>query len=215
MNLNVAHIIIKIREQVKYYFADFVLHKNINIMFIVKSSWSYLNKKILPHLCECLDNASFDFRGIDVNFVDSLRQPHFLFIFVTFFIQPQGQNLLLCHSCCVYETQIVEAPPWICRNSAIYYVLMISDSLILDLRNILHFIPPKPQCNVFSQFKPDIKMTPCKTIFQLMTRRYKCTNTISGGCRQRKMQDQRLGRGLMMKCGAILWYNIHVGGGRA
>ena len=84
MNLNVAHIIIKIRERVKYYFVDFVLHKNINIMFIVKSSWSYLNKKILPHLCECLDNASFDFRGIAVDFVDSVRQPHFLFIFVTF-----------------------------------------------------------------------------------------------------------------------------------
>ena len=69
------------------------------------------------------------------------------------------------------------------------------------------------QCNVFSQFKPDIKMTPCKTIFQLMTRRYKCTNKITGGCRQRKMQDQRFG--LMMKCGAVLWYNIHVGGRRA
>ena len=174
MNLKVAHIIIKIREQVKYYFADFVLHKNINIMFIVKSSWSYLNKKILPHLCECLDNASFDFSG---HWHKLCRQPHFLFIFVTFLYlsfaninffdkQPQCKNRLLCPSCCVYETQIVEAPPWICRSSAIYYVLMISDSLILDLRKILHFIPPKPQCNVFSKFKPDIKMTPCKTISQ-------------------------------------------------
>ena len=156
MNLNVALIIIKIRERVKYYFADFVLQKNINIMFIVKSSWSYLNKKILPHLCECLDNASFDFSG---HWHKLCRQPHFLFIFVTFFIQPQGQNLLLCHSCCVYETQIVEAPPWICRNSAIYYVLMISDSLILDLRKILHFIPPKPQCIANAMFLANSNQT--------------------------------------------------------
>ena len=78
--------------------------------------------------------------------------------------QPQCKNRLLSPSCCVYETQIVEAPSRICRSSAIYYDLMISDSLILDFRKILHFIPPKPQCNVFSQFKPDIKMTPCKTI---------------------------------------------------
>ena len=201
MNLNVAHIIIKIRERVKYYFADFVLHKNINIMFTVKSCWYYLNKKILPHLCECLDNASFDFSG---HWHKLCRQPHFLFIFVTFFIQPQGQNLLLCAPLDLQKLSNLLRPddfwlfdPGFEENFAFH-----------TSKAAMHC-----QCNVFSQFKPDIKMTPCKTIFQLMTRRYKCTNKISGGCRQRKMQDQRFG--LMMKCGAVLWYNIHVGGRRA
>ena len=152
-----------VREILKYYSADFVLHKNINIMFIVKSSWSYLNKKILPHLCECLDNASFDFSG---HWHKLCRQPHFLFIFVTFFYTATGpKSTSLSQLLCVWNPNRWSTTLDLQKLSNLLR-LMISDSLILDLRKILHFIPPKPQCNVFSKFKPDIKMTPCKTISQ-------------------------------------------------
>ena len=151
------------------------------------------------------------FRGIDINFVDSL----IFFLYLSLFLYSHRAKIYISVTAAVcMKPKSLKHPlgfakaqqsitswwfltlwSWIWGKFCISY---------LQSRNAM-FLANSNQTSKWRLAKP----FPSKWLAVIS----KCTNTISGGCRQRKMQDQRFG--LMMKCGAVLWYNIHVGGGRA
>ena len=153
------------------------------------------------------------FRGIYINFVDSL----IFFLYLSLFLYSHRAKIYISVTAAVcMKPKSLKQPlgfaeaqqsitswwfltlwSWIWGKFCISY---------LQSRNAM-FLANSNQTSKWRLAKP----FPSKWLAVIS----KCTNTISGGCRQRKMQDQRFVRGLMMKCGAVLWYNIHVGGRRA